>query len=922
LIERAGGIGIITIDAALRIRIWDEWLAAASGIAAANARGRSIADVLPDLAGRGLLARFEQVLATGEVQVLSPAFHHYLVACPPAEPSPNFDRMQQRVTLGALREDARIVGVMATVEDVTARLDAERALAAALRSPDPEVRDAAAREVARAEALEDPQAFATALRDDNWKVRRAAVEGLSRHAHRDMLASLLTALRDEHHDFNVLSSALSLLATSEVDVTAPLIELLAADDADLRMQAALALGEQQHPAGVEALIAALADRDANVRFHAIEALGRLRAIDAADALADLSEGEDFFLAFPAIDALAQINDARVAPRLVPLLSRSELAAPVAEALGELGGAEVVRPLVEALNANGPTVPIARALARLHARYEERYGGGAYVTAEFDAAVRPAGAQRIVDAVSGAAQQDLRALVTILGWLRGPAVERALSRLLGHAEVRAEVIEAVVRQDGGIVSLLVEQLGAEDVETQLAAVAALGRLGDRRATAALARLLDRDRDVAVAASAALARIGDPAAFEALVPLLGSADATVRQAAIGALNSLGHPDMSSRIAGFLGSPDPLLRESAVRIAGYFGYRESVDAVIACCDDPVEGVRRAAIEHLPFLDDPRAAPRLAAALRDDTPRARAVAAQALARMDGGTATGPLLDATRDRDAWVRYYAARSLGELRDPAAVARLGEMARDDAAMHVRIAALEAVGTIDGQDALDILLPHANQEIVELAAAALRGLGRVSDAAATEVLRAALRSPDSTRRIAAVAGLGLQSSSAAVQALEWTAVADADETVCAAAIDALATLARRGGSAGDAALRALIAICAEPKRRDAAVSALAGLPHGRIPLVAAGLRHAQPDVRRAIIGALGRLQHSDASSAIRTALDDDNARVREAAVTALDRLGARGIRRKLSAMARDDGSRAVRRAAAAALSRQASDAGGTR
>ena len=139
------------------------------------------------------------------------------------------------------------------------------------------MREAAARQVAAAEAIEEPRVFEPALRDDNWRVRRAAVDGLSRHAHRDMLASLLTALRDEHHDFNVLSSALTLLGRSDIDVTAPLIELLQGPDADLRMQAALALGEQQQPAAVGPLVAALDDPDANVRFHAIEALGRLRA---------------------------------------------------------------------------------------------------------------------------------------------------------------------------------------------------------------------------------------------------------------------------------------------------------------------------------------------------------------------------------------------------------------------------------------------------------------------------------------------------------------------------------------------------------------------------------------------------------------------------------------------------------------------
>src|SRR6185436_4697706 len=109
------------------------------------------------------------------------------------------------------------------------------------------------------------------------------------------------------------------------------------------------------------------------------------------------------------DALARINDERVAVRLVPLLEQEEIRDAVAEALGELGGAETVAPLVQALNRGGHAAAVARALARLHARYEERYNGGAYVAAQFLAAVEPAGAQRVVDAVEAAGAEDLRAL---------------------------------------------------------------------------------------------------------------------------------------------------------------------------------------------------------------------------------------------------------------------------------------------------------------------------------------------------------------------------------------------------------------------------------------------------------------------------------------------------------------------------------
>ena len=441
-------IGVLTVDASLTVRTWNEWLASATGIPAAAACGRALADVVPDAGARGLLDRFTRVLASGQAQVLAPAFHHYLIPCPPRTPSPHFERMQQLVTLGALREGDRVVGVMATIEDVTARLDAERALAADLQSDDPEARRRAAERLQNVDGLHAPQAFTDALRHDSWQVRRAAVQGLSRHASRDLLASLIAALRDEHHDFNVLSSALQLLSMTDVDVTVPLAELLRDPDPDLRIQAALALGEQRHPAASAAAHRALDDPDANVRFHAIEALGLLQSPDAVDPLSRIAESRDFFLAFPAIDALARIDDPRVAPRLVPLLDDDVLAAPVVEALGRLGGGDVVRPLVALLDRpRAPVGSIAAALARLHAGYEANYAGGAYIVSEFQAALTPTGARQMLDAVGSAQNDELRALVLLLGWVQGPAVERALTRLLGDADLRADVLEALVRRGG-------------------------------------------------------------------------------------------------------------------------------------------------------------------------------------------------------------------------------------------------------------------------------------------------------------------------------------------------------------------------------------------------------------------------------------------------------------------------------------------
>jgi HEAT repeat protein len=871
-------LGILTVDDRLVVRGWDAWIAISTGIAADSALGRPLAEVVPDLADRGLLARFEQVLASGEVQVLVPAFHRYLLPCPPVQASAHFDRMQQRVTLGPLKDGARIAGVMAAIEDVTERMDRERTLTAALRSGD-------------------------------WQARRAAVAGLAQHADDDLARTLIDTLRQEHRDFNVLSSALQLLAASDVDVTGPLVTLLREPDPDLRIQAALALGDHHSAAAVDALVQALDDPDANVRFHAIESLGRLRAGDAVDALARIAASGDFFLVFPAVDALARISDARAAPALVPLLDHPPIVEPVAEALGELGGAEVVRPIVARLNGGGPAPPLARALARLHARYEERYGGGALIVAEFQGAVSAAGARAVLDAVSSCGRDDLRAVVAVLGWLRGEAVHRALARLLAQPEVRGDVIESIVRQDAGIVDVLIEQLGAEDPDTRLAAIVALGRLGDRRAAPAVARLLGGPRAIAVAAAAALSRIGDPASHAPLLALLASSDAAIRQAAIAALNSLGHPSLAVDVLALLAADDPTLRESGVRIAGYFGYPEAADALLARAADPVEGVRRAAVEHLAYLDDPRAATALASAVSDGSATVRAAAAQALAHLPAAQAEAPLLLASADSDSWVRYYAARALAELR--AGGARLLAMADSDPAMHVRIAAIEALGALGGGACVEMLLALAAARDEDLAAAAVRSLGRSTDPRAADVLRGALRASAAAVRLAAVTAFRSRGSDDGVPALQWTAVADADDTIAMAAVEALGALGRRTGAEGAVAVDALLACTAEPRTRDAAVAALSHLPETRIDAVAAGLSHAQPSVRIAVIAALARLRHPDASAAMRGALDDKEAAVREAAVVALDRLGARGIGRRLARMAREDPSRSVRRAAAAAM-----------
>jgi HEAT repeat protein len=912
-------IGILTTDTALVVTSWDASLAAMTGLDGAEAAGRPLTEVVPDLEARGLLEVLREPLESGAARVLAPALHGHLIPCPPATPSAHFGRMQQRVVIGALREGNDTVGLIITVEDVTERLDREHALAEELRHASPDARMRAIEHLASVEPVDGIGPVSHALGDDEWRVRRTAVEALAGRRDPALVGALVSALRDGHRNFSVLSSALQLLTVTGVDVTAALVDLLRHRDADLRIQAALALGMQARPEAAAALLEALDDPDANVRFHAIEALGKVAPSAAVEPLAVIAESGDFFLAFPALDALARISDPAVAPRIVPLLRDALVSGQAAEALGQIGDEDAVAPLLAVLDRpDASASSIVDALAAIHRRYSEMFGAGAQIEDLVRRSVSAAAAQRIIDGAARASGAALRHFVLVLGWLRGAAVERALTHLLGTPAVQHELIEAIVRFGAPMVDLLVEQLGRDDLDTRRAAVTALGYIGDTRAVPALIALLDEgDRQLLVPVAGALARLGDRRAFEPLVRRLGDEDLAVRHAAIGALNSIGDPEMGARMQVLLGDPDPLVRESAVKIGGYFGYAICTDGLLERCRDAVETVRAAALEHVAFLEDDRVMPVLVGALEGETPRARAAAAQALAHVESPEAARALRRGVQDPDPWVRYFSAASLGRLADACALPLLEALARNDPFPHVRMAAVDAIGVLGGDRAGGVLSALTESENPAVATAAVRALGAVNAASALEPLRRALSGPDALRRAAAADALARWGGEPAVALLRWTASADSEPEVVRAAIGGLCCIGNRATPASQEAIGALAEVAIDPARRADAIAAMARLTADAIPAVGGCLSARDPNVRRAVVEALGRLSHPTASAYVRSALEDGDASVRQTAVSVLAGLGTRGVARSFAKLARTDPSGSVRQAAEAALRRARRD-----
>jgi HEAT repeat protein len=894
----ATGIGVLTLDRELRIQSWNNWLATATGLTEAAARGRLVTELAPPARAALIHEVLTEVIGHGTTRVLSPALHHCLIVCPPPRLSRHFAEMQQNVTIAPLRSDDSIVGAIITIEDVTERLSAERERA---ERPGHDV------EATDRDLISDAGA-------SDWRVRAAATRRLKETATHEQLAELLLSLERHHHDFSVLSGALGVLIAVNRDVAGPIIQLLSDSSPNLRMHAALALGNVGGEDAVAALIGALDDDDSNVRFHVIESLGRLAVADAVGPLTRVATCGDFFLAFPAIDALGRIDDPQVLPVLVSLLDDELLRPAIVDALSAIGDEDAIPPLVALLNNGlGDVAAIATAISRIAARYESTLGDGAQIVDLTQASLTPAGIARIGEAV----QKRLPPLsgpVVVAGWLGVQSLPILLS-LLDRPDVHRDMSAAILGMGHEAVRPLVTVVTTGPRDASIAAAGLLGQLGDRSATPALVDTLSsHDSELVVAAVGALAAIGDPLSLDALVSLFAHPDVMVRQGALAAVQAIGDQRVEAHVATALASDDSRVRECGVRVAGYFGFKELTHNVVSALADPIEEVRRAAIEQLPMLEGVQSVDLLAAALRTESGRNRAAAAHALRSMPSANVEASLIAALRDADPWVRYFAAGSLEIHGTAACVPDLIDLARGDRAAHVRIAALAALGTVAPAAVSDLAPAMVEDADENVAAAAVSALAHVNDTHADALLERVIRGPSGVMRLAATDVLTRRATLHAVTALEWAAQLLEPPGLDTLALDGLRRIAdAHDSSARPAAIAALIALGTDSSRRQHVVAAVGSLSPEAIPLLREALPASAPNGRVLLIEALARMRDPRASQLIGSALSDNVPAVRSAAIAALGRLGSSIARQTIAAMSTSDSSLAVRRIAAAVCRR---------
>jgi diguanylate cyclase (GGDEF)-like protein len=114
-------MGVVILDADLRIRYWNIWMAMHSGLDKEKVVGRSLIELFPDLNNPLFLRSVKSVLAFGNYYFFSQKLHRYLIPMKTSGAFPiEFGNMQQNGAAYPIRdENNAITHICITIQDVT-----------------------------------------------------------------------------------------------------------------------------------------------------------------------------------------------------------------------------------------------------------------------------------------------------------------------------------------------------------------------------------------------------------------------------------------------------------------------------------------------------------------------------------------------------------------------------------------------------------------------------------------------------------------------------------------------------------------------------------------------------------------------------------------------------------------------------------
>jgi len=510
-----------------------------------------------------------------------------------------------------------------------------------------------------------------------------------------------------------------------------LIKALSNKDKSIRQTSATGLGKIADTRAVEPLITLLGDRVLEVREAAVIALGKIGDAHAVESLFASLNDLEWKVSKASVNALGKIGDTRVVNLLINSLKDDELYVRKAaiNVLGQLGDVRAVNPLVAFLT-NVEAIHyhkgVVNALDKLGWRPGNDIAGAAYWAEK--------------DEWNKCEEIGVPAIEPLIAVLADKDRDRCIAAINALGKIG----------DARAAKPLITLLKNGDEEERKASAIVLGKIGDARAVELLIAGLNKKNMYAREAVMALGLIGDSRAVEPLVAAYnnqGWHDEEVCRAVIKALGRLGVNAVEPLMKILNDCLGDFQREELIEIALVQIGVSAVEPLITHLKKYIR-IDVNVIAVLSKIGAPAIEP-LIALLKHSDPHIRKDAVKAvdalIGLIDDPSAVESLVALISDKEYSVCEYAAKALGSLKwepsdDSQRIAYW--FARDDFDQFVKI----------GVSAVDMLLNFLQTGDFQKVKRAAYWLGKIGESRAVNPLVILLNDSEEFVREAAVNALG--------------------------------------------------------------------------------------------------------------------------------------------------------------------------
>jgi len=383
---------------------------------------------------------------------------------------------------------------------------------------------------------------------------------------------------------------------------------------------------------------------------------------------------------------------------------------------------------------------------------------------------------------------------------------------------------------------------------------------------------------------ISRRGDVKAVDALVKKTKDADVGVASAAVAALGCIDGDEAIETVEKMLprAKPElvPAVCEACLKCADSLAANGKHDRAAALCKRVLDAqvppyIRMMAMRNLIVAKQADGIPLLIEQLKGNDTGMTAVALGLAHTIPGPALTKALASEVGSLPAEKQVYVIDALGCRNDKSVVPTLLGLAKS-ASGNVCIAAVGALSKLGDPAALPTLIDIAASGDSDVAKSALVGLAAFPSAEADNACAALLTAKEAGRRVVGVDVLNRRGSTSAVPAVQKAAMEDADESTRIACINLLRELGRidnipvlveillknRSSDEVQAVEKAIATICTRQTDMGPCADML-------IP----GLPKAQPAQKNAILRILRSVGDAKSLKAVRAAMSDPNAEIKD-------------------------------------------------